>query len=233
MAKTSWFRMENSTFFNEKFAELDAEEKLVWFFLLSYASFTNSASFRLNRKYIAMHSGVKEQKVSTAVQILADAGWVEVNTSTNADVPLRTDVTDVTDVTERDVRTATPADPVPPHPLVQIWNDGCGELPKVRDPSRERLKKVEAAWKKNPSEEFWKGIMGEVRDSHFLNGRGGGWRASFDWLIRMDTKTKVENFVKVFEGNYRNSGMARKQTFAEVREQAHKELYDKIDRGEA
>ena len=44
-------------------------------------------------------------------------------------------------------------------------------------------------------EDFRK-LFENAESSSFLKGTGGGWKASFDWLIKED------NLLKVLEGNY-------------------------------
>lgn len=116
--------------------------------------------------------------------------------------------------------------PAVTHPLVQIWNDGCGTLPQVRELSRARKKKADAVLSRYPDIIWELEVFARIRNSPFLTGQNDrGWKANFDWFLRPDTVTKI------LEGQY-DGHAQRKQTFAEVREQSHRELWDKIETGE-
>jgi len=43
----------------------------------------------------------------------------------------------------------------------------------------------------------------KIKESDFLSGKNGGWKATFDWLIDNDT-----NYIKVLEDTYANAGQA-------------------------
>lgn len=84
-------------------------------------------------------------------------------------------------------------------PLDLIWNEECGQLPKVRALTKSRKTKILSLAKKIPEETYWRDIVRRVAKSSFCLGESGrGWRANFDWFIKPDTH------VKVFEGHYDN-----------------------------
>lgn len=84
------------------------------------------------------------------------------------------------------------------HPLVEIWNENCGALPKVRSLSKTRLEKAKKSFTEEPDVEFWVAVAQKMAASTFCTGGpdGVGWRADFDFFIRIDKAYKA------IEGSY-------------------------------
>lgn len=79
-----------------------------------------------------------------------------------------------------------------------LFNSICIDLPKVRDMTSTRRKRLEKAEKQLGDISF-ESFFQRVQASNFLTGRGtGNWKASFDWIL------KPENLTKILEGNYDN-----------------------------
>lgn len=81
--------------------------------------------------------------------------------------------------------------------LARIWNEACGDLPKVLRCSGGRRRHAENRWREDPDEDFWRGVIARIRASSFCTGGNArGWRADFDFFVRPDTANRV------LEGKY-------------------------------
>ena len=94
------------------------------------------------------------------------------------------------------------AEPSPPQnikvnyqEIVDLYHSICKSYPKIRSLSDARKKAIKARLKSFTLEDF-KTVFENAEASSFLKGTDGGWKASFDWLI------KEANMLKVLEGNY-------------------------------
>ena len=79
--------------------------------------------------------------------------------------------------------------------IVDLYHSICKSFPSVRSLSDARKKAIKARMKAYSLEDF-KTVFENAEASSFLKGSDGGWKASFDWLI------KEANMLKVLEGNY-------------------------------
>lgn len=79
--------------------------------------------------------------------------------------------------------------------IVALYHSICKSLPAVRSLSDARKKAIQARLKTYTVDDF-RTVFVMAEASSFLRGEGGGWKASFDWLI------KEANMLKVLEGNY-------------------------------
>ena len=89
-----------------------------------------------------------------------------------------------------------------PHPLVSIWNQNCGKLPKVRKCDDRRLANANKALQEEPDLEFWVTAARNMAASTWCNGGPDRkeWIADFDFFIRPGKANKA------VEGSYnRNS----------------------------
>lgn len=81
------------------------------------------------------------------------------------------------------------------HQLAVVWNENCGDLPKVREWNKDRDRLV----KKLPEyfgEQDMRQLTLRVMKSDFLTGKVKKWRASFDWVLKKRSA--------ILEGNYDN-----------------------------
>lgn len=86
--------------------------------------------------------------------------------------------------------------PAPPYQqIVDLYHSICKSFPAVRSLSDARKKAIKSRLTTYTVEDFKK-LFEMAEASSFLKGEDGGWRASFDWLI------KESNMLKVLEGNY-------------------------------
>ena len=81
--------------------------------------------------------------------------------------------------------------------VVDLYHSICVSYPRIRSLSDARKKAIKARLKSYSLEDF-KTVFENAEASSFLKGVDGGWKASFDWLI------KEANMLKVLEGNYKD-----------------------------
>lgn len=97
--------------------------------------------------------------------------------------------------------------------VVDIYNEECVSLPKVKVLSAERVKKVEARLKNHSMDELRLAFQ-KVEASDFCTGRKGNrdsqW-CNFDWLMKSET-----NLLKVLEGNYDNKPNATQKAIRDL-----------------
>ena len=82
--------------------------------------------------------------------------------------------------------------------IIEQFNSVCTALPKVIDISAPRRKAIGSALKKLGKEGLTE-LFQKTAASDFLCGKKGGWKASFDWIM------KPENLAKIIEGNFDNA----------------------------
>jgi predicted phage replisome organizer len=87
--------------------------------------------------------------------------------------------------------------------VVDMYHDICKSFPAVRSLSDARRKSIKARLKDYTMDDF-RQVFQNAEASSFLKGLDGGWKASFDWLI------KEANMLKVLEGNYADKGWKNK-----------------------
>lgn len=111
--------------------------------------------------------------------------------------------------------------------LAQIWNEECGQLPKVQKMSSGRSKFARERLRENPDPEYWRQVVRRVSESAFCNGENErGWRADIDFMLRPDSHARA------MEGKY-DDLKAKSKTTAEIEEaeslrqyQEEKRAYD-------
>ena len=79
--------------------------------------------------------------------------------------------------------------------VVDLYHSICISYPRIRSLSDARKKTIKARLKSYSLDDF-RTLFENAEASSFLKGSEGGWKASFDWLI------KETNMLKVLEGNY-------------------------------
>jgi hypothetical protein len=89
--------------------------------------------------------------------------------------------------------------------VVDLYHEKCPSLPSVRILSDARKRDVKNRLKKYTLDDFAE-LFQRAESSDFLKGnKQGGWRATFDWLIKED------NMAKVLNGNFDNRMEKRKK----------------------
>ena len=95
--------------------------------------------------------------------------------------------------------------PIPPkgervnyQAVVELFNETCLSLPKVRDLTDQRRRAIKARFREGNTIEDFQEVFAKVQGSDFLTGKNGGWKCGFDWIL------KPSNWQKIREGNYDN-----------------------------
>lgn len=89
--------------------------------------------------------------------------------------------------------------------IKDIFNQVCHQLPKVQKLSDARKKLIMERAKEHGLETIGE-VFRNVSESDFMNGiNKTGWTANFDWIFNR------QNFLKIFEGNYKNKIPATSQ----------------------
>lgn len=88
-------------------------------------------------------------------------------------------------------------EPKTQHPLVKVWNENRGTLPMIYEFSGKRKAAANKRLEECSDIEVWAQVVRMLSNSDFCNGKNArGWRATFDFLLRPDTR------VKTLEGLY-------------------------------
>lgn len=82
--------------------------------------------------------------------------------------------------------------------VVELFNETCPSLPKVRDLTDQRRRAIKARIMEGNTAEDFRAVFAKVQASSFLTGKNGGWKCGFDWIL------KPSNWQKIREGNYDN-----------------------------
>lgn len=95
--------------------------------------------------------------------------------------------------------------------LCQIWNLNRGKLPAVKGCEGKRLRDTQSAWRGKPEEAYWRALITKLLASEFCTGKNDtGWRATYDFLVRPGTATKID------EGLYDNKSASSYVGIAEL-----------------
>jgi hypothetical protein len=89
---------------------------------------------------------------------------------------------------------------LPCQEVVDLFNENCVDLPKVKVLSRKRKSAINARVKDYKPDDvivFFESVFNTVNQSDFLTGKNKeGWTADFDWILNPN------NFIKIIEGKY-------------------------------
>jgi len=100
---------------------------------------------------------------------------------------------------DKDILSSADDSPTPYKQIVDLYNQLCTSLPKVKNVTDKRKKTLQARWKTYNDISTYEKVFQMAQASDFLSGRNGRWTScSFDWLINEN------NMIKVIEGNYEN-----------------------------
>ncbi len=133
--------------------------------------------------------------------------YIDTNTDTNMHTNIGTNIGNIHKQKEtKQNKTINPI--VPYKKIVDLFNDICKSLPKVKTLSNSRKAAIKTAAKKYSADDFER-LFRKAEESEFLcGGNNKAWTATFDWLI------KESNMAKVFDGNYDNKNSAAKNCTA-------------------
>lgn len=84
------------------------------------------------------------------------------------------------------------------NPFVELFNSTCPSLKKVSEITKGRQDKIKSRLKEHPDLNWWRVVFEKANKIVIEDKDGGrGWRPTFNWLLKNDTKA-----VEVAEGNY-------------------------------
>lgn len=183
---------------------LDGKTIATWLYMALEASKKGWQQVVFDMQTSARAIGISEKDLRKSVKTLADSGIIEVSQVSKIKEDVHTRIRTYTPVDGRDVLNESND----LHWLAKLWNDHCGDLPKVQIKlSNARLKKINSLVRQYPDKEKWKeGIM-RIASSDFCRGLNDrSWVASFDFLLRAETLEKI------FEGKYDNRPILSKNS---------------------
>ena len=138
---------------------------------------------------------IREQNRIRQANFKAKQKLLQGNVTDNVTVTL-SNATDIDKDLERDKDIKISSDL---QSVVDLYHSICVSFPQIRSLSDARKKTIKARLKTYSLEDF-RTLFENAEASSFLKGSEGGWKASFDWLI------KEANMLKVLEGNYADKG---------------------------
>ena len=102
--------------------------------------------------------------------------------------------------------------------LIEIYNFNCPNLPQVKKLTEKRKKTIKGFLKEFTQEQFEE-ICKIANSNSFLKGNNDrGWKADFDFLMRVDKATSI------LEGKYENNNIkSNNNVFEELREEMKNE----------
>jgi hypothetical protein len=195
----SWLRLENTFALDPVVYEFDLLTKFIWVLLLCEASKKNEADCTIIPQLIAIQAGCKSKDVIQAIENIAKTPLLTYDRATTASGRITTP-------TLRDERDDTNDSKKGRSDLIlEIWNEECGELPKIMKLTQARKTKVQARLKEYPDLDLWRGAVRKLAQSKFCNGGNDqNWKASFDFLLKPDS------IAKAIEGTYDNKKEKKK-----------------------
>jgi len=205
----TWLRLSNTIAYDPELFGLDAEQRYVWICILCQASTDNKGTLTINLDHLADLTKVKKAKIVELIIFLQEKPIIQVHDrALPPELPQTTPTyertNDTNDTNERtNVYTSDQGLTRKGLPeLARIWNEESKHLPKVLscNPSSPRRKLADNRWRENPDEAYWRDVFRRIHESEFLTGKSKNstWRASFDWVVRPDSATKI------LEGKYSN-----------------------------
>jgi hypothetical protein len=85
-----------------------------------------------------------------------------------------------------------------PAAYVQMWNQQCGSLPKVRKLTKKRRSLLASRYAEGLTLQQFQEVLAKIKASPYLNGDSDhGWRVSFPWVIESD-----DHVTDILEGAY-------------------------------
>ena len=90
-------------------------------------------------------------------------------------------------------------------PLVRIWNENCGKLPKVKTVSKSRVRLIALRLRDFPEKEEWKSLAVFLSNSDWHLGKNDSkWVATFDFFIQEKTMVKFSEKSLAGQGREKN-----------------------------
>lgn len=198
--RPSWFALDNSLVEDDDFYKFNHGEFKTWIYILSKASKKQSGIVLISFDAASRKANISTKDFKGALEKLKALGMVTVDVTPtlrtrHADVTLQTDKqTNITDTTD----TQGGGDP-DFSLLANLWNEHCGDLPRVKKMNPERIALSHKRIQEEPSQEVWVAAIVRLAASEFCCGvNERGWLADFDFLLQASTLSKT------IEGKYDN-----------------------------
>lgn len=115
---------------------------------------------------------------------------------------------------------------VPYDTIKDLFNQICYKLPKIRDITNKRKRRIRAAWHNNSNLDYFTELFKKVAESNFLNGiNDNAWSASFDWVMN------DSNSIKILEDNYKNKDSPKNRNLSNISQHNNydKRNYEDVD----
>lgn len=204
----SWFRLDRDFYLDSEMMTLPTETRFLWVVLMGMATKGRGDPFRVTESTLAFFVGTTSKNIQDGLKELGAFGKILIESEAlpdaNGSVRMRTYAlpdgrTDGRDERTNDILADSPTAEFGVNDLIIIWNQNkASSQPEARAAKKgtRRFSAAAARIREEPDPGYWIGIVKRMSSSPFLRGEVGGWVATFDFLVRPDTHTKV------LEGNY-------------------------------
>mgnify|MGYP001340674963 CR=1 FL=1 len=183
---------------------------------------TNYIKYNLNRSprtlkaFERQLNQVKDKSLIPLLQGIEDVEGIVVNgVDLDSIEEYRKEITTQAEA-EKQIKQAKETDkqkrkpPIPYKEIVNMYNDICISLPKVKKVTEDRKKMIKKRYDEGFTFDDFRTIFTNAENSDFLKGNGtNNWQASFNWLVGSD---KTAN---VLEGNYNKSNTTNTQNISQ------------------
>jgi hypothetical protein len=198
--------------------DLTPVDIMMWLYILCECSKKDSDSVTISHKIVALRTRVSIDFQKVAITKLRKIGWLSTNYA-----KIRTTITrtereierEIEKEREGEVKETVPDGTPSPEDLLETWNANRGSLPAGIGISAARRRAAKVVLADEPDLGVWGGVITRIASSAFCTGTNNrGWRATFDWLLKPDTR------MKVLEGKYDTRDPKREAWEAKQREEA-------------
>lgn len=164
-----------------------------------------------NEKMLSVITGMDEQTVHIALEILIKAGLVEHKEDgtyfmTKAQKMIGRNMETTEDEDEdatkevECIRIGGRVERIPYKKVAELFNENCQSYPRVTKLSGRRREAIKARMREGYTLEDFEKAFQIAEASAFLKGNNNrGWAATFDWML------KENNIAKILDGNYSHS----------------------------
>lgn len=209
--RPSWFAMSNQMLRDPTMDGMSSDDIIVWIHCLSLASEQCDKNIVLDTKYLTVYRGCAESVQMCAIRKLCKIGFLTQIRTRHVRNPYATQQ----DRTEQDNPLPPSGDSPVAEDLLKTWNENRGSLPGAIGISAARRRAAKVVLAEEPDMGVWGAVVTRIANSNFCTGTNDrGWRATFDWLLKPDTR------MKVLEGKFDTRDPKREAWEAKQREEA-------------
>lgn len=204
------FMLEDRFFDDSKISQLSKDELLVYMRLLTIAAENACETVTIHSQMLPKRWRIGERSLKNHVESLKQIQLVsycsfnninKINIIREAQVPA-----DVVLENQELEETENPPEQI----LMEVWNDYCGNLDKVKFMGAARKRHAANRWKDKPDVDYWIDIIHYLATTPWYNGSGGrGWKANFDFVMgkkekHLEIYEKIENLKE--HGKFQSPG---------------------------